>query len=493
MEDSEGGGDEGWYVEEVRVSVSPLHPPTAPPRARGSRGVGGGGGAGAAHAAGAGHSHAPRHAPPTVRFVLRTWLGASDAGGARFPSQLEVDAHTENGPHGSSAHARAAPPAAAASTLDGGVEVAAAAEEEDEYERLGDVARLLAKPLTVRCGGAAVPHPDKIKAGSRGVATATSGHAGEDAYFVAANAGLVALGVSDGVYMWRTQGIDAGLFSRGLCAAAAAAVAVPVAAQPAAAMGALASAAAATQPHAPPPGSIQTADGGGGGGGGGFSSPLRLLARAYADVLAAGVRGSATACFLTLDPSTGVLRSANIGDAGYLLMSTSPPPSQQEAAQQQHARSYVRAPPPQPPQSARVPSAFQHPPSPPDDVKYRSPHQEHEFGRPYQLGHHAHSDTPRDAMLHAARVAPGDAVVMGTDGLWDNLHDAEIGAAVAAGVAARHPPAAIARAITAQAFERSIQRRGATPYSTAATDAFDMVYSGGKPDDIAVLVVLVSG
>ena len=68
-------------------------------------------------------------------------------------------------------------------------------------------------------------------------------------------------------------------------------------------------------------------------------------------------------------------------------------------------------------------------------------------------------------------------------------------ATVAAGVAARHPPAAIARAITAQAFERSIQRRGATPYGTAATDAFDMVttvYSGGKPDDIAVLVVHVS-
>ncbi len=32
--------------------------------------------------------------------------------------------------------------------------------------------------------------------------------------------GVVGLGVADGVYMWKTQGIDAGLFSRTLMATA---------------------------------------------------------------------------------------------------------------------------------------------------------------------------------------------------------------------------------------------------------------------------------
>ena len=87
----------------------PSHPlaPLPPPRVRGSRRAGGGGGCGgaAAPAAAAGHAPAPRRvAPATVRFVMRTWLGAANGGGARaFLRSLEVDAHTENGHHGATA------------------------------------------------------------------------------------------------------------------------------------------------------------------------------------------------------------------------------------------------------------------------------------------------------------------------------------------------------------------------------------------------------
>ena len=31
--------------------------------------------------------------------------------------------------------------------------------------------------------------------------------------------------------------------------------------------------------------------------------------------------------------------------------------------------------------------------------KYHSPQQEHQFGYPYQLGHHGQADSPEDAML----------------------------------------------------------------------------------------------
>jgi protein phosphatase PTC7 len=326
-----------------------------------------------------------------VRFPCRRWLGSSDAGGAAFPEEQEFDVLPGNGPA--------------------------------EPVLLPGVARAPARPLALRCGGAAVPHPDKVKSGARATVRASAGDAGEDAYFIAPWAdGTLAVGVADGVYAWRERGIDAGAFSRALCGAAAAAAAKP----------------------------------------GCAPSPLRLLQAAYGRVMAAGVQGSATACMVLIDAAAGVLRSANVGDSGYLLMA--------------------------PRRRGAKPGAvvtWQ-----PCGVTYRSPQQEHDFGRPYQLGHHRGSDRPEDAMLHAAPLSAGDALILGSDGLWDNLHDSEVAAAVQAGVDAGQPPAAIARAVAAAAFERSMQKRGSTPYSTAATDAFDMVYSGGKRDDITVLCLL---
>jgi protein phosphatase PTC7 len=318
----------------------------------------------------------------------------------------------------------------------------------------------LTRPMTLRTGAAAVPHPDKMKAGARGVSRAEAGHAGEDAYFVAVTTstatagaasvgggaqgpGALVLGVADGVYAWRDKGIDAGAFSRGLCAAGAQEAVALVAAG--------------------------TTD----------LSPLRLLQGAYRAVMTAGLQGSCTACFVVVDPAQGTVRSANVGDSGYLLMSPRRQASGSSAA---------------PSSSGAAAAAGASPGSEaiwqPGGVKYRSPQQEHEFGRPYQLGHHANSDAPEDAMLHAARLCPGDVMLMGSDGLWDNLHDSEIASAVQAGVDAGHSPGAIARAVAAAAYERSTAKRASTPYSLAASEAHDLVYSGGKRDDIAVVVLL---
>ena len=272
----------------------------------------------------------------------------------------------------------------------------------------------LAKPLSCRFGGASVPHPDKMKAGQKAVARANGGHGGEDSYFMAAGRdGSFVFGVSDGVYMWREQGIDAGEFSRGLMHESAKAVAA------------------------------------------GCVSPMALLRKAFKRVSATGeVKGSATVCIAQLDGRLGELQSANVGDSGYLLMTPSRYPRE-------------------------------------GGIKYRSPHQEHEFGRPFQLGHHAASDKPDDAMVAAHPVASGDAVVMGSDGLWDNLHDSEIAELLVEGLRLRESPAALARRIIAAAYEASLAKSGSTPYAQAATEEFDMVYSGGKRDDISVIVVIV--
>ena len=82
----------------------------------------------------------------------------------------------------------------------------------------------------------------------------------------------------------------------------------------------------------------------------GCISPLSVLRKAYAAVSAQGVKGSTTVCIVHVDCRYGELLSANIGDSGYLLMAP-----------------------------GRFGSCPDH------GVKYRSPHQEHEFGRPFQV------------------------------------------------------------------------------------------------------------
>ena len=374
-----------------------------------------------------------RSSGEAFRFLARRWLGHSDAGGAAFPLEHEVDVLH---PGGGASHGGADGTSTASS-------VSAGTAQLYEEPAVPAPAVPLTRPLTIRTGAAAVPHPDKMRAGARGIARQESGHAGEDAYFVASSParrqegdhmrpGWVVLGVADGVYAWRDQGIDAGAFSRALCAAAAAEATAPT--------------------H-------------------GDCSPLRLMQTAYREVIAAGVQGSCTACFVCVDPTDGLVRSANVGDSGYLLMTP------RRAGNQRR---------PQP--AGATQATWQ-----PGGVKYRSPHQEHEFGRPYQLGHWPNSDKPEDAMLHGARLCAGDVLVIGTDGVWDNLHDSEVAAAVQAGVDSNVAPAAIARAVAAAAFERSTLKRGSTPYSLAASEAHDLVFSGGKRDDISVIVMLADG
>ncbi|KAL4528610.1 hypothetical protein Ndes2526B_g07275 [Nannochloris sp. 'desiccata'] len=59
--------------------------------------------------------------------------------------------------------------------------------------------------------------------------------------------------------------------------------------------------------------------------------------------------------------------------------------------------------------------------------------QEHRFNQPYQLGSPRFhpSNVPDDAHRYNVVVQPGDVIVMGSDGLWDNLWDHELEIVVA--------------------------------------------------------------
>ncbi|XP_022859951.1 probable protein phosphatase 2C 55, partial [Olea europaea var. sylvestris] len=88
-------------------------------------------------------------------------------------------------------------------------------------------------------------------------------------------------------------------------------------------------------------------------------------------------------------------------------------------------------------------------------------------------------------------VAPGDVVVTGTDGLFDNLYNKEIAVVVADAARDGLSPDATAQKIAAFARLRSLDRKQQTPFSTAAQEA-GYSYYGGKLDDLTFVVSYVS-
>ena len=166
------------------------------------------------------------------------------------------------------------------------------------------------------------------------------------------------------------------------------------------------------------------------------------------------ILGSSTFCVTLIDTLRGTLQVSNLGDSGVLILGK-------------------------------------------EGVKFKTIQQEHTFGCPFQLGHHDNSDRPEDALVSVVPVKVGDIVISGTDGLFDNLSE-ETAVEIAEDVQRRYPgqrPALIASTLANElgrhAFQNSLDKWISTPYSNAATDAFDMVYSGGKPDDITILTAII--
>jgi hypothetical protein len=66
------------------------------------------------------------------------------------------------------------------------------------------------------------------------------------------------------------------------------------------------------------------------------------------------------------------------------------------------------------------------------------------------------SDTAADAQTFAVDVRPGDALIMGSDGLWDNVPAAEVAGVCAALVKEGKGAQEVAEAIATVAFEHSV-------------------------------------
>jgi protein phosphatase PTC7 len=126
---------------------------------------------------------------------------------------------------------------------------------------------------------------------------------------------------------------------------------------------------------------------------------------------------------------------------------------------------------------------------------------QHEFNMPFQLGWreaYPETDDPRKADVKKVRLKRGDCVVLGSDGLWDNVphEDVAILCEENEGDAVK-----CAEQIARLAFARSTDEEYDSPFMIAARrEGMELTWAeklqgvqltGGKMDDIAVVVAFV--
>lgn len=168
-----------------------------------------------------------------------------------------------------------------------------------------------------------------------------------------------------------------------------------------------------------------------------------ILERAY-DLTV--VRGSSTACVAVLNGDN--LLVSNLGDSGLLILRGG-------------------------------------------KVTFHTPQQQHGFNFPYQIGSaDSMSDHPSSAQRFEVAVQPGDVIVLGTDGLWDNCFDEEVASVLKYCLDQRMEVTKMAQVLAHYARHRASDSKFASPFAYAAFQA-GYAYMGGKMDDITVVICVV--
>ncbi|XP_015573022.1 probable protein phosphatase 2C 26 isoform X2 [Ricinus communis] len=120
--------------------------------------------------------------------------------------------------------------------------------------------------------------------------------------------------------------------------------------------------------------------------------------------------------------------------------------------------------------------------------------QEHYFDCPYQLSSEIVGQTYLDAMVSSVELMEGDTIVMGSDGLFDNVFSEEI----VSTIGTHNDVAEAAKALANLASMHSLDSDFESPYALEArSKGFDvplwkkilgLKLTGGKLDDITVIV-----
>lgn len=185
-----------------------------------------------------------------------------------------------------------------------------------------------------------------------------------------------------------------------------------------------------------------------------------LLSSAYSEILQNNQveAGSSTACLGILDKENGQLQTLNLGDSGFCLFRNG-------------------------------------------ETFYKSKEQYHDLNVPYQVGVKEivdgkavpHGNSPCDAVVHSFDIEDDDLIILGTDGLFDNMYPQDIFAAVSS-TSPRDGTDLDGRSrlLTKEALARSVELKPGriTPREERLQKYDDsLIIPGGNFDDVTAVVV----
>ncbi|CAG8499872.1 2029_t:CDS:2 [Diversispora eburnea] len=129
------------------------------------------------------------------------------------------------------------------------------------------------------------------------------------------------------------------------------------------------------------------------------------------------------------------------------------------------------------------------------DVIFRSEILQHSFNFPFQLGTGS-CDTPQKAKSYKIKIQKGDIVILGSDGLFDNVFEEDLLDELYKFICPKKGtfnarPQVISDAITCRAKNASEDLNTPSPFASQAMEE-GLYYQGGKSDDISVAIGIIS-
>ncbi|CAG8466869.1 16064_t:CDS:2, partial [Racocetra fulgida] len=125
-----------------------------------------------------------------------------------------------------------------------------------------------------------------------------------------------------------------------------------------------------------------------------------------------------------------------------------------------------------------------------NSVIFRNEEQQHSFNYPFQLGIYS-CDKPKDSQEFTVKVQKRDVVVIGSDGIFDNLYEDDILEEITKFTHSQgDDPQVISDALAWRAKAASEDVNNVSPFQSRAMQE-GLYYQGGKKDDISVLVAVV--
>jgi len=128
-----------------------------------------------------------------------------------------------------------------------------------------------------------------------------------------------------------------------------------------------------------------------------------------------------------------------------------------------------------------------------NDFIFQIEEQQHSFNYPYQLGTNSY-DTPQDSQQFTIKIQHGDIIIMGSDGIFDNLFEQDILEEItqfSCQGGLKVDPQIISDTL---AWKAKIASKDLNIYSPFQSRAIQegLYYNGGKRDDISVMVAVIN-